>query len=207
MSSELEEKLDTLENEGDELIKVGKEFLKDIGPTEFTYYIVAVLNRTINLNRGFITLVQENNFIAAAPLVRLNLDSLLRLFASVQSEHDVELFARKVRKGVAVRDMNYYKNPKNKLTDQKLVSLLKEIRGFNWVQEVYEAGSGYIHMSHQHIYSSIKVLEPDQVEGGIRKTDEFIPLQEKIAGTHYMCLGSKGIRTFLGDILQEIKNT
>lgn len=60
---------------------------------------MATLNRTINLNRGYISLLNKENYIAAAPLIRMNLDSLLRLFASSQSEFDYERFANEVRNG------------------------------------------------------------------------------------------------------------
>lgn len=88
-----------LDAEGDQLIQVGKFLLESFGITEFTIFCVAILNRTINLNRGYISLLNEENYIAAAPLVRMNLDSLLRLFASTQSEFDYERFANEVRNG------------------------------------------------------------------------------------------------------------
>lgn len=204
MNKELFNKLKELENEDDKLIYIGKTLIERIGHSEFTLFCITVLNRTINLNRGYITLVKDSNYIAAAPLVRLNLDSLLRIFASIQSEYDVETFARKVREGAKIRDMSYHKNNKHKLTDAKLVKLIKEIKGLKWTTEVYNAGSGYVHLSNQHFYSSVLVKESKKIESGIRKTDEFVSIEEKIAGTHYMTQSSRGIRIFLGDILSEL---
>lgn len=204
MNKELSNKLKELQNEDEKLINIGKTLIEKIGHTEFTLFCVSVLNRTVNLNRGYITLVEDSNYIAAAPLVRLNLDSLLRIFASIQSEFNVEVFAKKVRQGVKIRDMTYHKNQKQNLTDTKLVNLIKEIKGFKWVKKIYEAGSGYVHLSNQHFYSSVRIKDSEQIEGGILKTDEFVSIDEKIAGTYYMIQSSKGIRIFIGDILENI---
>jgi|TARA_B110000285_G_scaffold137233_1_gene153743 hypothetical protein len=204
MNEELTNKLKELQNEDKELIKIGKNLVEKIGHTEFTLFCFTVLNRTINLNRGYITLVEDSNYIAAAPLVRLNLDSLLRIFASIQSEFNVEVFANKVRHGAKIRDILYHKNIKQKLTDTKLVNLLKEIKGFKWVDKIYDVGCGYVHLSNQHFYSSVRVKESENVEAIIRKTDEFVTDEEKIAGTFYMIQSSRGIRIFIGDILENL---
>lgn len=205
MSEELNKLLIELKNEDSKLIEIGKNLIEVNGMTEFTFFCNSILNRTINLNRGYTTLVNDNNYIAAAPLVRLNLDSLIRLFASTQSEFDVDTFAKKVRKGDVIRKMKYYKNHKERLTDAKLIELIKEIKSFKWTEQIYEAGSGYIHLSNQHFYSSVKIVEPNTVESGIRLTDEFISETEKIAGTYYMQQSSKGIRIFIGDWIEERK--
>ncbi|WP_372938273.1 hypothetical protein [Seonamhaeicola sp.] len=204
MNEELSNKLKELKNEDKKLINTGKKLFEKIGHTEFTLFCFSVLNRTINLNRGYITLVEDGNYIAAAPLVRLNLDSLLRIFASIQSEFDIEVFANKVRHGTKIRDISHHKNIKHKLTDTKLVKLLKEIKGFKWVDKIYDAGSGYVHLSNQHFYSSIRIKESEKVEAIIRKTDEFVTDEEKIAGTFYMIQSSRGIRIFIEDILESL---
>lgn len=205
MSEELNNLLIELKSEDSKLIEIGKNLIEVNGMTEFTFFCNSILNRTINLNRGYITLVNDNNYIAAAPLVRLNLDSLIRLFASTQSEFDVDTFAKNVRKGDVIRKMKYYKNHKERLTDAKLIELIKEIKGFKWTEQIYEAGSGYVHLSNQHFYSSIKIVGSDKVESGIRRTDEFVSEKEKIAGTYYMQQSSKGIRIFINDWIEERK--
>ncbi|APA00047.1 hypothetical protein BIW12_11745 [Flavobacterium commune] len=207
MTEELNTLLSDLENEDTKLIEIGKNLIKTNGMTEFTFFCNSILNRTINLNRGYITLVKDNNYIAAAPLVRLNLDSLLRLFASTQSEFDVDTFAKNIRKGEIIRKMKYFKNKKERLTDSKLIEIIKEIKGFKWTEKIYEAGSGYIHLSNQHFYSSVKISGKNTIESGIRKTDEFVPIKEKIAGTYYMQQASKGIRIFIGDWIEERKKS
>ena len=197
MEHELEQYLIKLEEEGDELISAGKQLLELIGMTEFSLFCTAILNRTINLNRGFITLITDSNYIAAAPLVRLNLDSLLRLFASTQSEYDYETFAERVRSGEKISKMKA-KDKKQQLRDFELVKRLKKIKGLSWVDKVYDVGSGFVHLSKNHVKSSY-MIEEETLTGGIRKNDEFISIEEKIAATHYMTQASIGIRIFIGD--------
>lgn len=204
MKDELEQHLLVLEDEGDKLISIGKQLLENIGMNEFSLFCTAILNRTINLNRGFITLMKDSNYIAAAPLVRLNLDSLLRLFASSQSEFDYEIFAQKVRKGEKISNMKDKAN--KKLKDFELVQRLKKIKDFGWVEDVYEAGSGFVHLSINHIESSYSV-DGETMTGGIRKSDEFISIDEKIAATHFMIQVSMGIRVFIEDWIDILSNS
>ena len=203
MENNLKKHLSELDAEGDQLIQVGKILLESFGITEFTIFCIAILNRTINLNRGYISLLNEENYIAAAPLVRLNLDSLLRVFASTQSEFDYEKFANEVRNGKKISDI-YDSNKKKKLRDSELVRRLKKIKGFSWVKDGYNIGSGFVHFSHQHVYSGMKI-EGQKFSGGIRKNDEFVPVKEKVAGAYYMTQCSKGIRVFIGDWIDHVK--
>jgi hypothetical protein len=200
MTEDLEKKLIDLEKVGDEIIKTGKTLLEKFGITEFTLFCAAILNRTINLNRGFVSLVRDNNYITAAPLVRINVDSLLRLFAATQSEYNYEQFAKLVREGTKIENL-YDKKRKTKLKDSELSRRLSMIEGFSWIQEIYRIGSGFVHLSNQHIYSSFKI-ENNIISGGIRMTDEFIPESEKKAGTYYMIQTSKGIKIFIDDWIE-----
>ncbi len=203
MENELKKYLSELDAEGDQLIQVGKILLENFGMTEFTIFCMAILNRTLNLNRGYISLLSEENYVAAAPLIRINLDTLLRLFASSQSEFDYERFAKEVRNGRKIADI-YDSNKKKKLRDSELVKRLKKIKGFLWVEDVYGIGSGFVHFSHQHVYSAMKI-EGQKINGGIRKNDEFIPVKEKVAGAYYMTQCSRGIRVFIGDWIDLVK--
>lgn len=206
MKENLEDLLNVLNDEGDELINSGKNLLETISTTEFSIFCTSILNRTINLNRGFISLTRDSNYITAAPLVRLNLDSLLRLFASTQSEFHYDKFAKKVREGKKISDM-YDFNKKRKLRDSELVKRLKNIKGFKWTNEIYKIGSGYVHLSNQHLYSSFRIENNQTLVGGIRKNDEFVPENEKIAGTHYMILSSRGIRIFIDDWINNFRKS
>ena len=55
----------------------------------------AALNRSLNLMNGFCDLIEARNFLAAAPLIRLQLDSCLR-FSAAWLVDDPHNFADKV---------------------------------------------------------------------------------------------------------------
>jgi hypothetical protein len=113
---------------------------------------MAVVDRSLALLRGFCDLVEARNMIAAAPLIRCQLDNGLRFFAStlVEDPHD---FAGNILKGIPVRKM---KDRYGKLmTDRYLVERLTiEVP---WIETVYSQASGYIHFSEQHIINTIGI--------------------------------------------------
>jgi hypothetical protein len=205
MNDELAKRLIDLDKENDNLIQIGKTLIEALGMTEFTLFCTAILNRTVNMNRGFISLIHDDNYIAAAPLVRINLDSLLRLFACSQSEYEFDDFAKQVRKGKKIETMLDSKG-KTLLRDSELVKRLEKIQGCRWVKDIYKIGSGFVHLSHQHVYSAFKI-EGTILTAGIRKNDEFISNSEKVAGTDYMIKASRSISVFIGDLIDIINAT
>jgi len=195
---ELEKNIEKLKEEKDKLIKCGKELIETVELTHFSMFASGILHRTVNLNRGFINLIEDSNFLTAAPLVRLNLDSLLIIFGSTQSTFDMNTYAQKVINGERINSM---KDSKGKnLRESYLVKKLSKIQGFKWTKDIYNIGSSFVHFSHNHIINSNKV-NGQTIEGGIRIDDKYVEHSEKIASTQYMYLCSKGIRIFIGDII------
>src|SRR5690554_7162743 len=90
------------------MIKLGKQ-LHAISPElyPFDLYLIGAINRSINLNKGFVDLMKSNNFISGAPLVRLNLDNFMRLYAARVSIHDINKFASLVMNGKRVSDIRF----------------------------------------------------------------------------------------------------
>lgn len=110
----------------------------------------AVFKRSLSLIRGFADLIRNKNFICAAPLVRMQLDNLLRFYASfiVSNPHE---FATEILAGKDVRNLKDQEG--NKMTDRHLVDKLS--KEFKWIKPVYEKSSGYVHLSNEHIYNSM----------------------------------------------------
>lgn len=106
----------------------------------------AVMNRSVALIDGFCGQIENENFICAAPLIRLQLDNLLRFYASfiVQDPHN---FALKVFKGIEIRKLK--DSNSIKMTDRYLVSRLS--KEYSWIENVYRETSGYIHLSYQQL--------------------------------------------------------
>lgn len=187
----MQEQINKLLNELEEKIKaltqLGKASLLT-PPRFYTFdiFVNGLLNRSVNLLRGFIALMRDNNFIAAAPLVRLHLDSLLRLYAPQLIDYNIDDFALKVIGGTAIRKLKDKNN--RKMTDTRLVEKISEHENFDWVQKVYDTGNAYIHYSDQLIFASMKTKDKEErtVNFTVGQHDEFIPLAEKHGAVHWM---------------------
>lgn len=118
--------------------------------------VVATLNRSLCLLKGFIELIKSQNFVAAAPLIRLQLDNSLRLSAATLVS-DPHKFAMNVLEGVPVKRQKSMEN--QNMTDTYLVGKLAE--RYSWVKDVYENTSGYVHLSEKHIFNA---MEPGEKE-------------------------------------------
>lgn len=109
---------------------------------------IAALKRSMSLCSAFSLLVRNNNYLSSAALVRLQLDTCLRFFASfiVEEPHD---FALQMLKGIPVRDM--LDRTGKRMTDRYLVNLLG--KEHDWMPRVYAETSGFIHLSEKHMLS------------------------------------------------------
>lgn len=129
----------------------------------------AVMNRSLNLLLGFCSLIEARNFVAAAPLLRLQLDNVLRLSAAwlVDAPHD---FAWQVIRGTQVRNMS--DRDGQKMHDGYLVQKLAVENP--WVPEVYKQTSGYIHLSEKHVFNAVSPEEDLRFLTKIAEGDEFL---------------------------------
>lgn len=112
------------------------------------FLATAAIQRSLNLIGPFVDLIEQKNLIAAAPLLRLQLDNCMRLSAAWLVE-DPHSFAMKVFSGIPVykqRDRDG-----SLMRDSYLARKLSEEA--EWVPRVYRETSGYIHLSEKHIFS------------------------------------------------------
>jgi hypothetical protein len=175
------------------MIKLGKQ-LHAISPElyPFDLYLIGAINRSINLNKGFVDLMKSNNFISAAPLVRLNLDNFMRLYAARVSIHDINKFASLVMNGKRVSDIRFAGkvNGKNgqKLTDNFLKKELSKVEGKEWVQDIYDAGNSFVHLGEVSIGSSRKIISEEERQIGISIGfhDSMIPIEQKQGAVYWM---------------------
>lgn len=74
----MEIKLIPLDNMRKNYLELLSEEFKKLSPDDYPMAMIigAFINRALSLNRGFITLKNDNNFFAALPLVRMQLDKL-----------------------------------------------------------------------------------------------------------------------------------
>jgi hypothetical protein len=183
-----EQLLTEIDNKSKAIINMGKQ-LNAISPQmeTFNFLLIAALNRTVNISKAYTTLIRDNNFIAAAPLVRINIDTLLRLYASIISEFDRNTFASKVMDGELIKKMKL-KGTKKYLRDDTLYLELSKTEGMEWVEDIYKAGSSFIHLEKSHIFSSLKIADDKEriVNMTIGFHDAFIPESEKFGSTVWM---------------------
>lgn len=133
--------------------------------------VLSTLNRSLCLLKGFISLIEDKNFVAAAPLIRLQLDNSLRLSAGTLVD-DPHQFAMKILEGVPVRKQQ--DRSRKLMTDRYLVEKLP--KQFAWAQQLYNGTSGYVHLSEKHFFNAIKASEEeDKFTIKISDIDEFVP--------------------------------
>lgn len=139
----------------------------------------AVYKRSMSLIDGFLKMI-PSNFICAAPLVRLQVDNLLRFSAANRVSVNAHAFAMDVMSGIPVRKMRDKDNPKQFLTDQYLVQKLKHIEPR--IESLYEETSGYIHLSEKHIYNAMRFNDE---KGGafefcVSEKDQYITDEDRV---------------------------
>lgn len=112
--------------------------------------VEALLNRSLNLVDAIINLINQWNFISAAPLLRLQIDNLLKLIHLALNENREEI-CLKILKGIR---FDKIKDTNGKfLKDIYLREQAKQL--YPWLDKVYEETSKLIHFSEKHCYSTI----------------------------------------------------
>ncbi len=131
---------------------------------------ISVLNRSACLLDGFCDLIEKKNFIAAAPLIRLQLDNLLR-FQGAWLVEDPHKFSEEVFRGTHIGKLK--DRDGHSMTDYYLVKKISE--KYPIMESVYKHTSGYVHLSDKHIFNSLgRVKEGDIFNIKISSSDEFI---------------------------------
>ena len=107
-----------------------------------------LIDRNIGLLEALPPLFESENIHALAPLLRVQLDGLLRLhaFRIVENRDDLATHivqGRKLRKFKGIDGKN--------LTDQYLVHSLKE--ELPWVDSMYDSLCGWVHFSESHVFA------------------------------------------------------
>lgn len=180
---EFKEILESINNYIPELMKAGK-WLVEANPHIYKFDLIctSILNRSVNFHKAFISLVHENNFIAAAPIVRVHMDSMLRLYASQLIDYNIDEFAQKILDGEQVGKMK--DRDKQQMSDGYLARKISEEEGMDWVKNIYAQGSGYVHFSNLVTGQSIGYNKKESIlNGRIRLDDDLVPLGEKIAAS------------------------
>jgi hypothetical protein len=175
MSPTVENEIATLQTMRDAHFGVALRLMKKGCKFKLDILALAVLDRSLALLRGFCDLVRTRNMIAAAPLLRCQLDNGLRFFAPSLAENPHDC-AGAIAKGIPVHKMKDRQG--NHMRDGYLADRLTvEVP---WVKSLYQQASGYVHLSEQHIFNTIGM--PDEegtTEIGITGCDGSIWTEER----------------------------
>ncbi|MBK7782849.1 MAG: hypothetical protein IPJ58_19130 [Ardenticatenia bacterium] len=139
--------------------------------------VFTVLKRSMALHSGFRAMLLAENFACAAPLVRLELDTSLRMFAALLFGN-VDNFVMRLAEGQHIRRM---KDQTGRLmTDQYLVQRLAE--HYPEAPSIYDRYSGDVHLSESHLRQAFRLSGdgPDIFEMYITASDPFVTEAAKI---------------------------
>jgi hypothetical protein len=150
LSTSLEKRIKHIEGLGELHLKHLMEMMQADGGKIFGLDLLAqaAFKRSMSLCSGFSCLVRNKNYLCAATLVRLQLDTCLRFFAAfiVENPHN---FAKNIMDGVPVRKLKDRSG--RPMTDRYLVETLG--KKYEWMPRVYEATSGFVHLSERHMFA------------------------------------------------------
>jgi hypothetical protein len=183
LSPSVLEALDSINNLQSEIQQVAVRMMAAADGALYTIDIVAIaaLNRSYALTAAFGLLIERRNLVSAAGILRMQLDNALR-FSALWHVPNADEAARQILRGVRVKNLKDRSG--QRLTDAHLQELAKEDQELakedkDWVPEVYEKASGYIHLSTAHVASAIAPgeVDPDQFHFKVSAEDERVPDQ------------------------------
>jgi hypothetical protein len=136
------------------------------------FFAIGAAKRTVSLIDGFGSMVETWNLGCARALLRMQIDTALR-FAAVTLVENQEDFVMAVLRNERIDRLK--DRAGQKLTDAYLVQTFKAMAP--WLPEVYSRTSGYIHLSGQHVYSSVQDLDDASrtISWGIGSIDDHFP--------------------------------
>lgn len=114
--------------------------------TRADFFGLGVARRATAMSAGFRAMVDQRNALCALPIVRMQLDTALRLYAAFFAPDHRE-FCRRVMAGDHIDKMK--SDTGQKMSDKYLRERVSEKNP--WMNDVYDMTSGYVHLSGKHI--------------------------------------------------------
>jgi len=152
----IEKLLSKLETLNKAHLNEGMAVMKGFGGALYPFDLLtcAVLNRSMSLTSGFITLVRAKNYVAATTLVRPQLDNFLR-YAAGWLVADPHAFAAEILRGTPVKKQKTADG--SLMTDRFLIDHFKKEHA--WIDRIYRETSGFIHLSEKHMLMNITEID------------------------------------------------
>lgn len=132
------------------------------GGRQITYgdlFGMGIARRSLALSSGFRSMIEQRNSLCALPIVRMQLDTVLRLYAGFfVSDH--QKFCRDVLAG---KQVDHVKSDDGKLMKDSYLRDRVATRN-PWIVDVYKLTSGHIHFSSRHIFEALRRGNGDNFE-------------------------------------------
>lgn len=145
--------IQNIDESKDYYINLAVEYVK-LYDISFDYFLFVncIIDRAMNVNRGFITLTKDDNYACAIPLMRMMIDNCLRLWG-ISLVDDTHKYIMTWGKGEKIRSLKD-KNG-NKLTDKYLSENFGLL--YRGVAKTYNDASSFVHLSEQSLYMTAKM--------------------------------------------------
>ena len=125
-------------------------FIRELGFISYdTFFINAVIVRAYQLNKGFISLVSTGNYLCACPLVRIQLETVLSLWAALIADGNY------VERMLLGKSVDKSKHNGNYLSNSYLIRTLCEFINKPSLKELWDKGNNYLHPSYSSISKAI----------------------------------------------------
>jgi hypothetical protein len=181
----LEELLQILEEQKQLHPEIGSKMMSAYNSSLYAldFLGISALKRSMSLIGGFVTMIREENFVCAAPLVRLQLDNSLRFYAAFLVNDPHEL-AKGFMDGKSIRSFKEM-GTNQKLTDRLILERLAVYHP--WIIKVYEETSGYVHLSEKHLYNTLgKKENASKLQFVAGEKDSFITEKLRFEAAYIM---------------------
>ena len=143
-----------LERSKQEILSVFRKVLVGRGIGNQDFYLAGIAKRAIAQHDAFLSCVESKNFLVSSALLRLQLDTVLRLYCLYWVD-DPEEFSKQVMEGKQINDLLAADG--KKMSDRYLIGRLEAKN--DWIPRVYKNTSGTIHFSKRHIFMALDVIE------------------------------------------------
>ena len=134
-------------------------------PTDL--YTNSIINRAMAINDGYIKLAKINNYIAAVPYIRMQMDNCICLYAGCLVDDVWKL----VDHFVAGKRLSKLRDKqRNQLYEKYIVQKMN--KGFPKFKQLYELYNDEVHLSDRHFSSSLFMTDNNRVELALN-TEQF----------------------------------
>lgn len=157
---DLEIQLNKIEQVAAGLKKIPNTYIGPQGTKipDIAWYVLGAIKKTTSLSHAFCLLVRAKNTLAAAALIRLQLDTALRI-SGFSLVDDVEAAGTHLMNDGKYSDLKSRDN--ERLHDKVLHRRLDQF--YPGLSAAYEATSGYVHLSGAHINTGLSEREGTSV--------------------------------------------